>query len=72
MKKYNSDVIRIANDERKRVISERKALNITQTEIARFSGCTPQNVSAFENGKNDSFFLYMSYVTLCYNGGLEK
>ena len=52
-RQYKQDIINIVNDERKRVVSERRALGYTQTDVARFSGCTSQNVSAFENGKNE-------------------
>ena len=65
-RQYKQDIINIVNDERKRVVSERRALGYTQTDVARFSGCTSQNVSSFENGKNDSLYLYMSYIAMCY------
>ena len=36
-RQYKQDIINIVNDERKRVVSERRALGYTQTDVARFS-----------------------------------
>ena len=62
----NQEIIRNTKAEIDRVVKERKIMNISQTDLARFIGCRQQTLSRFENGKNDSLSIYMGYISMMY------
>ena len=42
----------------------RKKKGITQKEVANYLGITQTRISEFENGRNDSLFIFLAYIDL--------
>lgn len=42
----------------------RKSKNIKQKEIALYLGLSQTRISLFENGQNDSLFIFLAYIEL--------
>lgn len=45
----------------------RKELKLTQTYLAKELNTSQVNISRFENGKNDSLYLFVKYVSYYKN-----
>lgn len=40
----------------------RRSLNVTQQQVADFLGYSAENISSFENGRNDNFEILLWYI----------
>lgn len=64
----NKEIEIITQEEIKRIVSERKAMNISQSDVAKFIGVKQQTISKFENKYSNSLYIYMGYVAMIYSG----